>query len=33
MGGTMQQHWKHGVDKEPGVQGERINLTFRRMEG
>jgi alkylated DNA repair dioxygenase AlkB len=33
MGGTMQQCWKHGVDKEPEVEGERINLTFRRMEG
>jgi alkylated DNA repair dioxygenase AlkB len=33
MGGTMQTFWKHGVDKEPEVEGERINLTFKRMEG
>lgn len=33
MGGTMQRFWKHGVEKEPEVRGERINLTFRRMEG
>jgi alkylated DNA repair dioxygenase AlkB len=32
MGGTMQEFWKHGIDKEPEVEGERINLTFRRME-
>lgn len=32
MGGTMQQFWKHGIDKEPEIEGERINLTFRNIE-
>ena len=29
MRGTTQAEWRHRVPKEPGVQGERINLTFR----
>jgi len=29
MGGTMQKFWKHGIDKEPKIENERINLTFR----
>lgn len=31
MRGQTQQHWNHRVPKEPGVHGERINLTFRRV--
>ena len=33
MGGTMQQFWKHAVEKELAVKEERISLTFRRIEG
>lgn len=29
MHGTTQQEWLHGILKEPEVEGERINLTFR----
>ncbi|MEM5435584.1 alpha-ketoglutarate-dependent dioxygenase AlkB family protein [Paraburkholderia diazotrophica] len=29
MRGTMQAKWRHRVPKEPKVQGERVNLTFR----
>ena len=29
MEGTTQENWVHGVPKEPEIQGERINLTFR----
>jgi alkylated DNA repair dioxygenase AlkB len=29
MRGATQAEWKHRVPKEPRVQGERINLTFR----
>jgi alkylated DNA repair dioxygenase AlkB len=29
MRGTTQAEWRHRVPKEPKVQGERINLTFR----
>ncbi len=29
MGGTLQKFWKHEVPKEPSIQDERINLTFR----
>lgn len=29
MQGQTQQHWNHRVPKEPSIQGERINLTFR----
>jgi alkylated DNA repair dioxygenase AlkB len=30
MGGTFQEHWQHAVPKRKNVDGERINLTFRR---
>jgi alkylated DNA repair dioxygenase AlkB len=29
MRGRTQAEWRHRVPKEPGVRGERINLTFR----
>ena len=29
MYGTTQKEWLHGILKEPEVEGERINLTFR----
>jgi alkylated DNA repair dioxygenase AlkB len=29
MSGECQHRYRHGVPKEPGRQGERINLTFR----
>jgi alkylated DNA repair dioxygenase AlkB len=29
MRGDTQAEWRHRVPKEPGVSGERINLTFR----
>jgi alkylated DNA repair dioxygenase AlkB len=29
MRGRTQAEWRHRVPKEPAVQGERINLTFR----
>jgi hypothetical protein len=32
MAGTMQQFWKHEVPKTPENVGERINLTFRKIE-
>jgi alkylated DNA repair dioxygenase AlkB len=31
MRGTTQQHYRHGVPKQPKVAAERINLTFRRV--
>ncbi|MBO0700779.1 MAG: alpha-ketoglutarate-dependent dioxygenase AlkB, partial [Zavarzinella sp.] len=31
MGGTSQQHWRHGVPKTRKPVGPRINLTFRRI--
>ena len=31
MRGPLQQHWQHSVPKRAHVQGERINLTFRRI--
>ena len=33
MAGTMQQFWKHEVPKTKESVGERINLTFRKIEG
>ncbi len=30
MGGTVQRHWRHGVPREKGATGSRINLTFRQ---
>lgn len=32
MSGAIQHNWQHRVPKERGVQGERINITFRRVE-
>ncbi len=32
MAGTMQQYWQHEVPKTKQPVGERINLTFRRIE-
>lgn len=32
MAGTMQQFWKHEVPKTTESVGERINLTFRKIE-
>ena len=29
MFGDTQKHWLHGIPKEPNIQEERINLTFR----
>ena len=29
MAGAMQRHWRHGINKETGPRGVRINLTFR----
>lgn len=29
MKGSTQAQWRHRVPKEPGVAGERVNLTFR----
>ena len=31
MGGTCQRHYVHGVPRQPGLQRERISLTFRRL--
>ncbi|MBI1893755.1 MAG: alpha-ketoglutarate-dependent dioxygenase AlkB [Candidatus Rokubacteria bacterium] len=31
MGGTCQRHYMHGVPRQPGLQSERISLTFRRL--
>jgi alkylated DNA repair dioxygenase AlkB len=32
MAGTMQEFWKHEIPKTPENVGERINLTFRKIE-
>jgi hypothetical protein len=32
MAGTMQQFWQHEVPKTKQNVGERINLTFRRIQ-
>lgn len=29
MGSGTQRHWQHRIPKQPGLSGERINLTFR----
>lgn len=29
MWGTLQQHWKHGIDKQPNITSSRYSLTFR----
>jgi alkylated DNA repair dioxygenase AlkB len=31
MGGACQRHYVHGVPRQPGLQRERISLTFRRL--
>jgi alkylated DNA repair dioxygenase AlkB len=31
MRGTTQQHYRHGVPKQPSIVSPRINLTFRRI--
>ena len=31
MRGTLQQHWVHSVPKRKGLEGGRINLTFRQI--
>lgn len=31
MGGAMQAHYKHGINKSKRQLGPRVNLTFRRM--
>ncbi|HEX4353154.1 MAG TPA: alpha-ketoglutarate-dependent dioxygenase AlkB [Polyangiales bacterium] len=31
MSGPLQQHFRHGVPKQPAVLAPRINLTFRRI--
>jgi alkylated DNA repair dioxygenase AlkB len=31
MGGTLQQHWLHGINKTAKPLGPRVNLTFRRV--
>jgi len=33
MTGSLQQHWRHCVPKQPSVREERINLTFRNIVG
>ncbi len=33
MGGACQHTWRHCVPRMAGVQGERINLTFRWLKG
>lgn len=32
MAGDLQHHWRHRVPKQPGVTGERINITFRTVQ-
>jgi alkylated DNA repair dioxygenase AlkB len=29
MGKGLQRNWQHQIPKQPGLQGERLNLTFR----
>jgi alkylated DNA repair dioxygenase AlkB len=31
MRGALQHHYRHGVPKQPGIEGARINLTFRHV--
>jgi alkylated DNA repair dioxygenase AlkB len=31
MRGALQQHYRHGIPKQPSVRDPRINLTFRRI--
>lgn len=32
MAGTLQQHWRHGINKLTTPRGLRINLTFRHIQ-
>lgn len=32
MAGPMQHHWQHCIPKAPAIPGERLNITFRRIE-
>lgn len=31
MAGSLQHHWRHGINKEKSARGPRINLTFRNV--
>jgi alkylated DNA repair dioxygenase AlkB len=31
MAGSLQHHWRHGINKEKSARGPRINLTFRNI--
>jgi alkylated DNA repair dioxygenase AlkB len=31
MAGSLQHHWRHGINKEKSPRGPRINLTFRNI--
>ena len=31
MRGALQHHYRHGVPKQPQIQAQRINLTFRKI--
>jgi alkylated DNA repair dioxygenase AlkB len=31
MSGSLQQHWLHQIPKQPKIERERINLTFRKI--
>lgn len=33
MRGALQQHYRHGVPRQPKIAGARMNLTFRRVVG
>jgi alkylated DNA repair dioxygenase AlkB len=32
MAGALQQHWRHGINKETKPRGVRVNLTFRLID-
>jgi alkylated DNA repair dioxygenase AlkB len=32
MSGALQHHYRHGVPKQPRIEGERLNLTFREIK-
>jgi alkylated DNA repair dioxygenase AlkB len=31
MQGDTQRHWRHGIDRQRGTCGARLNLTFRHI--
>ena len=33
MGGSCQHTWRHALPRDPGVTGERLNLTWRLLHG